>query len=70
VVCSQISQPNSKQSYKKHITDVVNASIKNNPYIVDNKEKYKDINNWQLFIDNKENRLCFVIWCINQDLYV
>jgi hypothetical protein len=70
VVCSQISQPNSKQSYKKHITDVVNASIKKNPYIVDNKEKYKDINNWQLFIDNKENRLCFVIWCINQDLYV
>ena len=69
VICAQISQPNTNSSYKKHITDVVNASITNTPYSVDLVEKYKDKNNWQLFIDNREKRLCFVIWSINEELY-
>lgn len=69
VVCAQISQPNTDSSYKKHITDVVNASITKTPYSVDLVEKYKDKNNWQLFIDNREKRLCFVIWSINEELY-
>jgi hypothetical protein len=69
VVCAQISQPNTNSSYKKHVTDVVNASITNTPYSVDLVEKFKDKNNWQLFIDNREKRLCFVIWSINQELY-
>ena len=69
VVCAQIAQPNTNSSYKKHITDVVNASITNTPYSVDLVEKYKDKNNWQLFIDNREKRLCFVIWSINEELY-
>lgn len=69
VVCAQISQPNTNSSYKKHITDVVNASITNTPYSVDLLEKCKDKNNWQLFIDNREKRLCFVIWSINEELY-
>jgi len=69
VKCHQITQPNANPSYKKHITDVVNASIKNTPYSLDLKEENKDKNNWQLFIDNREKRLCFVIWCINDELY-
>ena len=69
MVCAQISQPNTNSSYKKHITDVVNASITNTPYSVDLVEKFKDKNNWQLFIDNREKRLCFVIWSINEELY-
>jgi len=69
VVCAQISQPNTNSSYKKHITDVVNANITKTPYSVDLVEKYKDKNNWQLFIDNREKRLCFVIWSINEELY-
>jgi hypothetical protein len=36
---------------------------------IDLKEKFKSINNWQLFIDHKEKRLCFVIWCVNEELY-
>ena len=52
-----------------HIKDVVNASINNTPYSVDLSKKNKDKNNWQLFIDNREKRLCFVIWSINQELY-
>jgi len=69
VVCAQISQPNTDSSYKKHISDVVSASINNTPYSVDLVEKYKEKNNWQLFIDNREKRLCFVIWSINEELY-
>ena len=69
VVCAQISQPNSDSSYKKHIIEVVNASNNNTPYCVDLKEKNKKQNNWQLFIDNREKRLCFVIWSINKELY-
>jgi|LauGreDrversion4_2_1035121.scaffolds.fasta_scaffold21731_5 hypothetical protein len=67
VLCAQMTQPNSESSYKKHITDVVNASNANVPYSVD--QKHKDKNNWQLFIDNREKRLCFVIWSINEELY-
>lgn len=67
VIPAQITQPKSENSYKKHITDVVNASNANVSYSVD--QKFKDKNNWQLFIDNRENRLCFVIWCINEELY-
>jgi hypothetical protein len=69
VSCAQISQPNTNSSYKKHVTDVVNASITNTPYSVDLVEKFKDKNNWQLFIDNREKRLCFVIWSIDEELY-
>ena len=69
VVCVQISLPKTKPSYKKHITDVVNANLTNTPYSIDLKEESKSINNWQLFIDYKEKRLCFVIWCINERLY-
>jgi hypothetical protein len=67
VLGAQMTQPNSESSYKKHITDVVNASNANVPYSVD--QKNKDKNNWQLFIDNREKRLCFVIWSINEELY-
>lgn len=69
VICAQISQPNTKSSYKKHITDVVNAGNNNTPYSVDLTEKHKGKNNWQLFIDNREKRLCFVIWLIDELLY-
>lgn len=69
VICAQITQPKSDKSYKKNITDVVNASNNNIPYIVSLKERFKVKNNWQLFIDNREKRLCFVIWSINEELY-
>jgi hypothetical protein len=67
VICAQISQPKADKSYELNITNVVNASINKipyNPHPVD-----KDKNNWQLFIDNREKRLCFVIWSINKELY-
>lgn len=69
VYCAQISQPNTDSSYKKHVVDVVNAFSTNTPYSVDLIEKFKSKNNWQLFIDNRERRLCFIIWVIDDDLY-
>ena len=69
VVCAQITQPNTNSSYKKHITDVVNNNIAKTPYSVDLAAKFKDNNNWQLFIDNREKRLCFVIWSVDEGLY-
>ena len=69
VCCAQITQPKTNNSYKKHITPVVNASISNTRYSIDLTQKYKDKNNWQCFIDNKENRLCFVVWSLDEVLY-
>ena len=69
VKCVQISQPMLNISYKKHITDVVNAKISNTSFSVDLIKKYRDKNNWQVFIDNRENRLCFVIWSIDETLF-
>jgi len=71
VECAQITQPKieSDKSYSKHITDVVNARTNNKPYSVSLKKEYRDKNNWQLFIDNREHRLCLVIWSINPELY-
>lgn len=69
VICSQISIPSTNSSYIKHITDVVNASIKNSPYILDLKKEHRCKSNWQVFIDNVNYRLCFVIWSIDPTLY-
>jgi hypothetical protein len=66
--CVQTSKPeidkyNKKQSsYTRHITDVVSASERNSKFAIDVKEKDKGKNNWQVFLDSKEYRLCFVLW--------
>jgi hypothetical protein len=70
VKCGQITKPgDDNSSYKKHIIDVVNAKNNNTPFIIDLKPKLKEINNWQVFIDTKEKRLCVVIWSIDETLY-
>ncbi len=71
VECAQITQPRigSDNAYGKLITDVVNAKTNNKPYSVGLKKEFRDKNNWQLFIDNREHRLCFVIWSITPELY-
>ena len=69
VHCSQISISQTTLSYRNHITYLINASDRKTPYIVDIKQGYKTINNWQCFIDNTEFRLVFVLWVINNELY-
>jgi hypothetical protein len=69
VVCVQITQPKTDNSYKKHILDIVKNSVSNTPYSIDMTDDLKKINNWQVFVDNREKRLCFVIWTIDNLLY-
>ena len=69
VKCVQISRSTSGKSYKKHITDVVEAAASNKPFIVDGRKEHKDINNWQVFVDRKERRICIVTWVVDSSLY-
>lgn len=70
VVCYQITTPRSKSSYKKHIIDVLNAKDNNKPFSLDISKDVKLLNNWQVFIDVVEHRLCFLIWTVDHDLYI
>jgi len=53
-------------SVKKHIIDLVNASEKETPFIVDLKKEDREKPNWQMFIDNGNTtgitRACITIW--------
>ena len=69
VICQQISVPVADGSYARHITNTISKSIKKEPFSIDVKEEFKKINNWQVFIDKRENRLCFVLWVIDNELY-
>ena len=69
VNCGKISTITSPSSYKKHITNVLKAVSKNKPYVVDIDKKRKEGNCWNLFIDEKDHRLCFVTWVIDDTIY-
>ena len=69
VKCAGFLTPQTTKSYQIHILDVINASKKNTPFIINLTPEEKKYNNWQCFIDNKKNKLCFLIWTIDQDLY-
>jgi hypothetical protein len=62
--CFQISCPgvDTARSYKIHIEDVVNAFEEDKKYgVMDVKEEFKKKSCWQVYIDEKENRLC-ILW--------
>lgn len=67
VLRGQITMPMTDNSYKKHIEDVVKAYMNNVPFCIDNT--HKNNNNWQCFIDNRQYRLCFVVWVVDESLY-
>jgi hypothetical protein len=62
--CFQISCPgvDTARSYKIHIEDVVSAFEEDRKYgLMDVKEEFKKKSCWQVYIDEKENRLC-ILW--------
>lgn len=62
--CFQISCPgvDTARSYKIHIEDVVSAFEDDRKYgLMDVKEEFKKKSCWQVYIDEKENRLC-ILW--------
>jgi hypothetical protein len=58
----QTTVPKSVNSYKKHIEDPVRNAENNKPFSVDVHEEHRAIDNWQLFIDDRENRVVITIW--------
>lgn len=69
VFCDQITKPTSENSYKKHITDLINANLRNEPFYIDIKESNKNKNHWNCYIDYKNNQFCIIVWSINKCLY-
>lgn len=56
----QLTTPSEPNSIKKHITDIVKKSDKGERFYIDIKDKSQNILN--VYIDNRENRLCCIIW--------
>jgi len=69
VKCYGFITPKNTYSYKIHITDLIKASNKKMPYSINLNSEYKKYNNWQCFIDNKNNYLCILIWTIDNNIY-
>jgi hypothetical protein len=59
----QISTPKTDNSRKKSIYDPVKAFVEGRPYSVNVKETHKDKDSWQASIDDRENRVVFMIYC-------
>ena len=69
VIMGKIQKPAlDSGSYKKHITDVVKSAINNKSNSVSQRDK--EVNNWTLFIDAAEYRLCITPWVIDDNLYI
>ena len=69
VRCKQISACDTDNSYKKHILDAEKNFNENKPFCIDFDEKEKEKSIWQCFIDKRLNRLVFIIWSRDSDLY-
>jgi hypothetical protein len=69
IVCQRIFEPKSKSSYKTYISDVVDAANDKIPFCLNLPSELKEKNYWQLYIDKKHMRLCFIIWCNNYEFY-
>ena len=58
----QITNPKVGSSYKRHITDLVNAANENKPFKIDIDDEEDSQNFYNCYIDSKENRLCIMVW--------
>ena len=57
-----INVPRADNSYKKHVTDLIDAEAKNKGYKIDIKPVNNYTNCYLCFIDVRENRLCYIVW--------
>ena len=70
VKCKQITIPKTEKSYNNFITNVVHACDTRTPYMIGLlKIEQEDKNIWQMFLDNRNHRMCFVISCVDDALY-
>jgi hypothetical protein len=63
--------PNTDDSYRRKILDVVNAATRGNTYTVDIDKKTKEsgMNVCNVFVDKREKRLCIVVWSVDPAVY-
>jgi hypothetical protein len=57
----QINRPDTENSRKKGVDDPAKAALENRPYSVNVKDKSKD--SWQAALDDRGNRVIFMIYC-------
>jgi hypothetical protein len=69
VVCKQVSAPLADKSYDKHIVDSDKKFKANRPFSIDLTPSDKENSNWQCFIDVRLNRLVFIVWSLDPELY-
>jgi len=60
--CAQITAPISENSYRKHITDLVNAFENNNTFCIDVKPEDRKRDLYMVFIDRREYRMGLMIY--------
>jgi hypothetical protein len=58
-----------KPSYYKHIVNPVQKAKANQSFSIDLSPSDKENSNWQCFIDIKDNRLVFIVWSLDPELY-
>jgi hypothetical protein len=58
----QITHPEADGSYKRHIEDMVRWAAADKPASIDVHLDEKNTDNWQAFIDSRENRVIITIW--------
>jgi hypothetical protein len=63
--------PNTDDSYRRKILDVIGAAERNATYTVDidKKEKESGKNVCNVFVDKREHRLCVVVWSVDSEVY-
>lgn len=60
-VCIKIFEPKTPSLYKVYVLDVIDAAQEKIPFTLGDPIKGKYKNHWQMYIDNKQNKLCFII---------
>jgi len=69
VTCRQTSKPGTIGAFDRLIKGPLKAAQENKPYCLGLKPADKEYNNWQCFIDTNEQRLVFIVWCLDPELY-
>jgi hypothetical protein len=60
-ICSRIYEPKTANLYKVNISDLIDAAQNKIPFNLDCQLKKHEKNNWQMYVDNKQKKLCFII---------
>ena len=66
--CLRIFHPKTEALRKVYITDLIDASSKNEPYNIELPHTEQMSNSWQMYFDSSNKKLCFIV-CCHDDSY-